>query len=113
VPEPTADVAEVAETPAAPAVTQVEDIAMDDGVGSHMADVQQIVRPSANGRDLSAVTPQRPEPFIPQRAPEHPEPAVAVGGGVAAAPATAHAIERDPSVNKSLLLRLIAGVRGL
>ena len=30
---------------------------------------------------------------------------------VAAVPAGA--IERDPSVNKSLLLRLIAGVRGL
>jgi hypothetical protein len=30
-----------------------------------------------------------------------------------AAPAAATYIERDPSVNKSLLLRLIAGVRGL
>ena len=30
-----------------------------------------------------------------------------------ATPAAAPAIERDPSVNKSLLLRLIAGVRGL
>jgi hypothetical protein len=29
------------------------------------------------------------------------------------APATSPYIERDPSVNKSLLLRLIAGVRGL
>ncbi len=98
----------------APELTQVEDVAMEDGGSTHMAAVQQIARPSATGRDLSAVTPQRPEPFIPQRAPEHPEPAVAaVGGGIAAAPATAHAIERDPSVNKSLLLRLIAGVRGL
>jgi hypothetical protein len=113
VPEPSADVAVAPDAPAVPTVTQVEDIAMEESAGSHMAPVQQILRPSANGRDLSAVTPQRPEPFIPQRAPEHPEPAVAVGGGIAAAPATAHAIERDPSVNKSLLLRLIAGVRGL
>ena len=31
----------------------------------------------------------------------------------AVAPAASPYIERDPSVNKSLLLRLIAGVRGL
>jgi hypothetical protein len=31
----------------------------------------------------------------------------------AVAPASSPHIERDPSVNKSLLLRLIAGVRGL
>jgi hypothetical protein len=31
----------------------------------------------------------------------------------AADPAVSSLIERDPSVNKSLLLRLIAGVRGL
>jgi hypothetical protein len=31
----------------------------------------------------------------------------------APSPATSHLIDRDPSVNKSLLLRLIAGVRGL
>jgi hypothetical protein len=103
------------EAPTAPVLTQVvEDVTMDtditdegDGVS-----VQRFGRQNG-GRDLSAVTPQRPEPFIPQRAPDHPEPAVAVGGGVATAAATAHAIERDPSVNKSLLLRLIAGVRGL
>lgn len=63
------------------------------------------------------VTPQRPEPFLPSRKPEHPEPphpvVAAVAGGAAAAPATSTYIERDPSVNKSLLLRLIAGVRGL
>jgi hypothetical protein len=102
-------------TTTAPVLTQVvEDVTMDtditdegDGVS-----VQRFGR-QTGGRDLSAVTPQRPEPFIPQRAPDHPEPAVAVGGGVATAAATAHAIERDPSVNKSLLLRLIAGVRGL
>jgi len=63
------------------------------------------------------VTPRRGEPFLPKRQPDHPEepmPAVAAAmGGAATAPATATLIERDPSVNKSLLLRLIAGVRGL
>jgi Domain of unknown function (DUF4388) len=64
-----------------------------------------------------AVTPQRPEPFLPEREPDHPEPlaAAVAGGGVvaSAAPVPAGAIERDPNVNKSLVLRLIAGVRGL
>ena len=76
------------------------------------------------------VVPPRAEPFLPARQPEHPEaiPAAAaarlssltsVGGGVqgsaaiAADPQTSSLIERDPSVNRSLLLRLIAGVRGL
>jgi hypothetical protein len=88
------------------------------------------------------VIPERPEPFTPPRQPEHAEPAVPpptyarastptprastvsasvgeVHGAVAMqpahheAPATSPYIERDPSVNKSLLLRLIAGVRGL
>jgi len=68
--------------------------------------------------DRAEITPKRPEPFLPKRQPEHPEepmPAVAAvaGGAAAAAPAAATYIERDPSVNKSLLLRLIAGVRGL
>ena len=61
------------------------------------------------------VTPQRPEPVLPQRQVDFPEPAAPLaavaGGGVAPVPAPA--IERDPNVNKSLLLRLIAGVRGL
>jgi hypothetical protein len=62
----------------------------------------------------TGVTPQRPEPVLPQRQPDFPEPGVpaaVAGGSVAAMPAPA--IERDPGVNKSLLLRLIAGVRGL
>ena len=63
------------------------------------------------------VTPQRPEPFLPKRQPEHPEPipakVAATAGGAATAAAPSPLIERDPSVNKSLLLRLIAGVRGL
>jgi len=82
------------------------------------------------------VIPPRPEPFMPRRRPDFPEesprgrsmgvgPVVgsAAVAAVAASPAPAHDaaqavdaklhIERDPSVNKSLLLRLIAGVRGL
>jgi len=85
------------------------------------------------------VIPERPEPFTPPRRPEHAEPAPAyarASGGAPSArtttagagsahgsvdgatalqvdPAIASLIERDPSVNKSLLLRLIAGVRGL
>ena len=83
------------------------------------------------------VIPERPEPFTPARQPEHAEsyarssvstsmsssrPTSAgahgsVHGATAMQPElgveTAPAIERDPSVNKSLLLRLIAGVRGL
>jgi hypothetical protein len=74
---------------------------------------------SSSGRNLAAVTPQRPEPFLPGREPDHPEPLAAAVAGARFAAATAPAamptgaIERDPSVNKSLLLRLIAGVRGL
>ena len=89
------------------------------------------------------VIPERPEPFTPPRQPEHAEspapsyaraaapsqrPAATVASSVGAvhgatamqpttdvdtAPAPSLQIERDPSVNKSLLLRLIAGVRGL
>jgi hypothetical protein len=73
----------------------------------------------------SGVTPVRTEPFLPRRRPDHPEdqalnaPILSTVGpvvgstAVAAEPAPAPHIERDPSVNKSLLLRLIAGVRGL
>jgi len=92
---------------------------LDDGVAAHLV---------ADTR----VTPARPEPFMPRRRPEfpedHPRPGITrIGGGGGAAAAVAGAaglavadpadhkshIERDPSVNKSLLLRLIAGVRGL
>jgi hypothetical protein len=117
--------------------------------------------------DPANVVPPRPEPFLPKREVDHPEPgrapgfaspatatapappmsappgaASATGGGLvggvaggglaggglaggglagggsvgvatAAAPAGENAIERDPTVNRSLMLRLIAGVRGL
>jgi hypothetical protein len=98
----------------------------------------QVARPAARRE----VVPPRPEPFLPGRRPEHPEqPAEAPrmsrpmtgsisSGGVSSAVegATARSlsqpdaltetiidgvIERDPGVNRSLLLRLIAGVRGL
>ncbi|HUR14570.1 MAG TPA: DUF4388 domain-containing protein [Mycobacteriales bacterium] len=85
------------------------------------------------------VIPERPEPFTPTRRPDHAEPIApafqryaataqassppapassglgAVQGAHALAPESAPSsyIDRDPSVNKSLLLRLIAGVRGL
>jgi hypothetical protein len=76
----------------------------------------------------TTVTPARPEPFMPKRRPEFPDdlprsngPAAARMNGGSLATATVASdpfdhtsqIERDPSVNKSLLLRLIAGVRGL
>ena len=90
----------------------------------------------------AAVIPERPEPFTPARQPDHVEPAPAyarlIGSAVSVSTASAatvgvvqgaHAlapqhdvdpvpaavayIDRDPNVNKSLLLRLIAGVRGL
>jgi hypothetical protein len=83
-------------------------------------------------RSDSPVIPERPEPFTPARRPDHPEevPALvrassgtvsAMGGHGSVHGATAMqpeatpagVVERDPSVNKSLLLRLIAGVRGL
>ena len=79
------------------------------------------------------VVPPRPEPFLPRRTAEFDEggalrpvgpagPSATLGGGVgdvvgatatAPDPAAASVIERDPNVNRSLMLRLIAGVRGL
>ena len=99
-----------------PAPMQRPAARVDDGVAAHLV---------ADTR----VTPARPEPFMPRRRPEFPDdsprPSItrigggAASGGAAAAVAVAESadqkshIERDPSVNKSLLLRLIAGVRGL
>jgi hypothetical protein len=63
--------------------------------------------------EIPAVVPTRPEPLRP-RSPDYPEPgrtpARTSGATALAEPAR---IEHDPAVNKSLLLRLIAGVRGL
>ena len=97
---------------------------------------QQASRPVEVGppspRSDSPVIPERPEPFTPTRRPDHPEEVpvlarsgdgatvTAIGGHGSVNGATAMqpdaapgVVERDPSVNKSLLLRLIAGVRGL
>jgi len=93
--------------------------------------VEDVTHFESDGR--SEVTPTRPEPFLPRRRPEHAEdvpvqigrrvsapvspsagsPVAAAAGNAAVATAPAAVIERDPGVNKSLLLRLIAGVRGL
>ena len=106
--------------PAQPQPVIVEDVVMDgsDEDDDDEDDDEPVapVRRIAAGR--AEITPKRPEPFLPSRQPEHPEepmPAVAAvaGGAPAPTPAAASYIERDPSVNKSLLLRLIAGVRGL
>ena len=100
------------------------------------------VRPAAR----EEVVPPRPEPFLPGRRPDHPEPVYAepsartgrspsAGSGMSVmgstsvvegatarslpepmastTPSADGVIERDPAVNRSLLLRLIAGVRGL
>ncbi len=89
--------------------------------------VQVVPAPAAPVPARAAVVPERPEPFTPARTPDHPEqvpahlrggPVVgAVHGSAALAPEGLElapgALERDPSINKSLLLRLIAGVRGL
>lgn len=99
--------------------------------------------PAAPVQERRPVIPERPEPFTPSRRPEHaepvapafsrfsstpaapvspapsapssPAPVTATQGAhaLAADPAPSSYIDRDPAVNKSLLLRLIAGVRGL
>jgi hypothetical protein len=107
--EPTAELAQ-------PAQDRDDDSDHDSDDDSDEYATVAEVTPLPSGEDQ--VTPKRPEPFLPKRQPEHPEepiPAVvaAAGGGASPTPAAAAYIERDPSVNKSLLLRLIAGVRGL
>jgi hypothetical protein len=66
-------------------------------------------RPAVPQRDAGPFTTGRPpaaDPATAAAVAAAGTPASAAAGGIAA-------IERDPSVNKSLLLRLIAGVRGL
>ncbi len=111
-------------------------------VDSQAADQRRDSAPDQSGRvpqqQSGPVIPERPEPFTAPRRPDHPEPAPSYarssGGPSAQAahvnghvghgsvdgatalqpdPVASSLIERDPSVNKSLLLRLIAGVRGL
>jgi hypothetical protein len=84
-----------------------------------VASLSSLPRSSTLSRDIAAATSKRSETYAASHETDHPEPmaAAASGGGMvataAAAAMPAGAIERDPSVNKSLLLRLIAGVRGL
>jgi hypothetical protein len=95
--------------PLQPVVAEAEDreLEADDPSGG-LADVASIARAAAAQPEPVEAAPAE-SGFQPS-----PEPlAAAAGGGIVAAPAPAGLIERDPSVNKSLLLRLIAGVRGL
>src|SRR3954468_4644348 len=118
--EPAAPSAPAPPEPTAPA--PVEEAQAEEAADDSVAEVTSInaqrtpVVPTQPG-DREDVTPKRPEPFLPKRQPEHPEPipaqVAASAGGAATAAAPSPLIERDPSVNKSLLLRLIAGVRGL
>ena len=101
-----------------------------------------VLSASGSGATGPAI-PARPEPFTPARRPDHAEepsreyaqagPSMSAGGSAGGRPtlvSSTHGsvsgatalqpdvqvspyIERDPGVNKSLLLRLIAGVRGL
>ena len=116
-----------AAAPAAPAQAEpvatapAEEPVADEPAEEAVAEVTSInaPRPSVPTQpgEREEVTPKRPEPFLPKRQPDHPEPipaaVAASAGGAATAAAPSPLIERDPSVNKSLLLRLIAGVRGL
>jgi hypothetical protein len=74
----------------------------DEPLPQQVAEVAPVEAPIAQYRDDG--------PFTSGRQPVSSGEPAAVGG--APAPSMA-AIERDPNVNKSLLLRLIAGVRGL
>jgi hypothetical protein len=107
------------------------------------ADDERELASASTGTDLSSrlggahvphdVVPPRPEPFLPRRQAEFGEssgspvsrpmsvqagPSATLGDVVGATatapdPQAASVIERDPNVNRSLMLRLIAGVRGL
>jgi hypothetical protein len=80
-------------------------------------------RPVYEAPPMQQVAPTAPpqRPVVPQRDPGPfttvPQPPqsdlLGASAGLNAAASAAAIIERDPSVNKSLLLRLIAGVRGL
>ncbi len=88
-----------------------------------------VPRPADTSPGGPTLVPERPEPFLAPRAPDHAEgPAYAralasggsshgaVAGSAALAPQPEHQrapASLDPAVNRTLLLRLIAGVRGL
>ena len=142
-----------APTATAPGVPQAAPVPHEQPTGVRAAPAAAAAAAASPGllrgaHDPNGIVPPRPEPFLPKRDVDHPEPGRApgfsvpagagaggsagpstVGGlssggvsgvssgaaGVAAAalPAGEGAIERDPTVNRSLMLRLIAGVRGL
>jgi hypothetical protein len=80
-----------------------EDDDEDEDDDIQVAEVSELPRPSGAPLFASVSGPEHPEPLA----------AAVAGGGIVPAAVPSGAIERDPSVNKSLLLRLIAGVRGL
>lgn len=105
-------------------------------VAGEPAVVEAVAAPAVDpgpsvGPGAGPVIPQRREPFTPARRPEHAEqPLVPARPGEATAPTGLHLVDGanalapdpvappsvvslDPGVDKTLLLRLIAGVRGL
>ena len=106
----------------------------DDEPGLHVPAPSVPHQAGPSSVPVGSVIPERPEPFLPSRRPEHADssgsgrrstdpPGTAghgsVDGATARLPETVEEptpiglLDRDPSINKSLLLRLIAGVRGL
>ena len=122
--EPTADEPEVVQAPPAAVVhdTVVEPLVERSGAASTPREAgPSATAPRLGGAHVPGdVVPPRAEPFLAQRRPEFAESGPSglratgtTDGAAVAAPAVDGLIERDPSVNRSLLLRLIAGVRGL
>lgn len=95
-----------------------------DGAGRDTTGADVAAVDGASAGERSPAIPARPEPFRPLRRPDHPQPVSvrtgttvgAVHGATALAPDAALApmapplVERDPAIDKNLLLRLIAGV---
>jgi hypothetical protein len=139
--EPTTTLASV-ESDVEPESREIADSASEDEQDGDAEDERELATAST-GTDLSSrlggahvphdVVPPRPEPFLPRRQAEFGEstgapasrpmsvqagPSATLGDVVGATatapdPQAASVIERDPNVNRSLMLRLIAGVRGL
>jgi hypothetical protein len=87
----------------------------DDDDSAVLSDLDVDVAMEEPAAEAPIIRQRSSEPFTTAQQPERVEALAASGGSVltTAAPMSAGTIERDPSVNKSLLLRLIAGVRGL
>lgn len=118
-PEPAmpADAGESVVAPVEPlrSVASSADDEADADEGGQVAAIASLPHSATLSDDIAAATSKRSQLLAESVGPDLPEPlaAAASGGGMVAAAMPAGAIERDPSVNKSLLLRLIAGVRGL